>query len=197
MKNEINFVTKKIFLKNMVSNCCIRIIKENLNKCNVIIDEIRLGYIQISYNPQKTNLVQIIKMLNALGFEQIISREKKIVEKLKLAVIELIHYMNNTDSIVRKSEYIVEKLNLNYRYLSKLFSQYESITLERYIILNKIEKIKELIDNEEYTLSEISYIMDYSSVQHLSNQFKKETGISVTEYKQSDRSIRKPLEELY
>ena len=105
--------------------------------------------------------------------------------------------MNNTDSIMRKSEYIVEKLSLNYRYLSKLFSTYESITLERYIILNKIEKIKELIDNEEYTLSELSYMMDYSSVQHLSNQFKKETGMSVTEYKQSNRSIRKPLEELY
>ena len=194
---NLNFVIKKIFLKNMVSNCCIRMITESLNKCNIHVDEIRLGYVQISYNPKKISFVQIIKMLNVLGFEQIISREKKIVEKIKLAVIELIHYMNNTDSIIRKSEYIVEKLNLNYRYLSKLFSQYEPITLERYIILNKIEKIKILIDNEEYTLSEISYIMDYSSVQHLSNQFKKETGMCVTEYKQSNRSIRKPLEELY
>ncbi len=98
---------------------------------------------------------------------------------------------------MRKTDYIVEKLNLNYRYLSKLFSKYEAVTLEKYIILNKMEKVKELIDNEEYTLSEISYIMDYGSVQYLSQQFKKETGMSVTEYKQSDKKSRKSLEELY
>ena len=197
MNTNTGFITGKIFLKNMVSNSCIRIINEYLNKSNVLIDEIKLGYVQVSYNPRLVSFEQIIERLEELGFEQIISRDRKIVEKLKIAVIELIHYMNNSDSLVRKSEYIVEKLNLNYRYLSKLFSKYEPITLEKYIILNKIEKVKELIDNEDYTLSEISYMMDYSSVQYLSNQFKKETGISVTEYKQSDRSIRKPLEELY
>ena len=197
MKMNSGFVTRKIFLKNMVSNCCIRLIEKELNDCNITVDEIKLGYVQVSYNSQETSFDKIIKILSDAGFEQITSRDKKIVEKLKLAVVELIHYMNNTDSIVRKSDYIVEKLNLNYRYLSKLFSKYEPITLERYIILNKIEKVKELIDNEEYTLSEISYMMDYSSVQYLSNQFKKETGMSVTEYKQSDHSSRKSLEELY
>ncbi len=197
MKTNTGFVTRKIFLKNMVCNCCIRIISEYLNNNNIIVDDIKLGYVQVSFIPGEIKFDNIINILDDLGFEQIISRDRKIVEKLKVAVIELIHYMNNTDSLVRKSEYIVEKLNLNYRYLSKLFSKYEPITLEKYIILNKIEKVKELIDNEDYTLSEISYMMDYSSVQYLSNQFKKETGISVTEYKQSDRLLRKPLEELY
>ena len=125
------------------------------------------------------------------------SREHKIIDQIKTAVIELIHHSNNVDSIVRKSEYLVEKLGLGYQQLSKLFSKHEDITLERYIILNKIERIKELIDSDEYSLSEIAYIMDYSSVQYLSNQFKKETGLSVSDYKKSDKSIKRTLDNLY
>jgi AraC-like DNA-binding protein len=105
--------------------------------------------------------------------------------------------MNNVDSVVRKSEYLVEMLGLSYQQLSKIFSKYESITLERYIILNKVERIKELILQDEYTLSEIAYMMDYSSVQYLSNQFKKETGYSVTEYKKLGLNLKKPVENLY
>jgi AraC-like DNA-binding protein len=86
---------------------------------------------------------------------------------------------------------------LSYQQLSKLFSKYEAVTLERYIILNKIERIKELIMQDEYTLSEIAYMMDYSSVQYLSNQFKKETGYSVTEYKKLGLNLKKPVENLY
>ncbi len=85
---------------------------------------------------------------------------------------------------------------MSYQQLSKMFSKHEDITLERYTILNKIERIKELIDQEEFTLSEIAYIMDYSSVQYLSNQFKKETGISVSDYKKSDKSIKRSLDNL-
>jgi AraC family transcriptional regulator len=98
-------------------------------------------------------------------------------------VFELIYKMNNVNSIAQKSEYIVEKLGLNYRYISNLFSKYEPQTLEKYIIRHKIERIKQLIDENEYTLGEIAYMMDYSSVQYLSNQFKKETGMTVSEYK--------------
>jgi len=86
---------------------------------------------------------------------------------------------------------------LSFQQISKLFSKHEPITLERYIILNKIERVKELILRDEYTLSEIAYLMDYSSVQYLSNQFKKETGFSVTDYKKEGMNLKKNLDELY
>jgi AraC-like DNA-binding protein len=105
--------------------------------------------------------------------------------------------MNNVDSIARKSDYLVEKTGLSYPYLSRIFSNHEHITLEKYIILNKIERIKELIDQEELTLSEIAFNMDYSSVQYLSNQFKQMTGMTVSDYKESDRSSKIPIDQLY
>ena len=105
--------------------------------------------------------------------------------------------MNNVDSVVRKSDYLVEKLGYSYPYLSKIFNSHEPVTLEKYIILQKIERIKQLIDNEDFTLSEIAFMMDYSSVQYLSNQFRKITGMSVSEYKASDRSAKKPLDRIY
>jgi YesN/AraC family two-component response regulator len=104
--------------------------------------------------------------------------------------------MNNADSIARKSDYLVEKLNISYQRMSKLFSKHEQITLERYIILNKMEKIKALIDSNDYSFSEIAYLMDYSSVQYLSNQFKKETGISFSDYKSMKIKPKIPLDEI-
>ncbi len=190
-------ITRKIFIKNMTSTCCERIIQYDFSQNNINIQDLRMGYAQISFDPTRMNLDKIDEILQQSGMSLLISRERQIVEQIKIAVIELIHHMNNMDSILQKADYIVEKLNMNYRYLSKIFSKYETVTLEKFIILNKIERIKELIDSEEYTLSEIAYMMDYSSVQYLSNQFKKETGTSVTEYKQSDRSCKKPLDELY
>ncbi len=138
----------------------------------------------------------IADMLKKNGFELVVSREKKIVNKIKNTVVELIHHLNNMDSIVRKSDYLVEMLGMSYQQLSKIFSKHESITLERYIILNKIERIKELLMYDEFTLSEIAFMMDYSSVQYLSNQFKKETGYSVSEYKKFELNLKIPLEDL-
>lgn len=189
-------LTRKIFIKNMLSRCCLRLLKEDFEKNNIIVDEIKIGFVQISYNPDCVDWRIIDSILDELGLSRIENREMILVENIKTAVIELIHKMNNVDSIIRKSEYLVEKLDMSYRQMSSLFSKYESTTLEKYIILNKIERIKELIDSEEFTLSEIAYMMDYNSVQYLSNQFKKETGMSVSEYKLSDRSSKKSLEEL-
>lgn len=197
MYNKNDTVTKKIYIKNMISNCCIRTLKSDLEENNIIVNEIRLGFAKITYNLSKINDEKIASILALSELSLIKSREQKIVENIKIAVIELIHKMNNVDSIAKKSDYIVEKLGLNYRYLSKLFSNIEPVTLEKYIILNKIERIKNLIDEDEYTLSEIAYMMDYSSVQYLSNQFKKETGYSVSDYKQSDKSEKKSLTDLY
>ena len=189
--------TTTIHIKNMVCSCCLRVIGDELEKAGVTVEEISLGKATISYNEEDLTLDDIRRILVELGTDLLETRENRLVEDIKLAVIELIHHMNNVDSMVRKSEYLVEKTGLSYSYLSRIFSTQEHITLEKYIILNKIERIKELIDQDEFTLSEIAFMMDYSSVQYLSNQFKHMTGMTVSEYKLSDRSSKKPIDKLY
>lgn len=181
----------------MVSQCCLRVIREELEKAGVEVKEIRLGRATISYDPLIVTPEDVRNVLLGLGTDLINTRDQRLVEEIKQAVIELVHHMNNVDSIVRKSEYLVEKTGLSYSYLSRIFSSHEHITLERFIILHKIERIKELIDQEELTLSEISFIMDYSSVQYLSNQFKHSTGMTVSEYRESDRSSKRSIDQLY
>ena len=180
----------------MLCDCCQKLVKLEFENAGIQTNLIKQGLAEIYYDPAKTSFKQIEGILKANGMSLIQSREHKIVEEIKVAVIELIHHSNNIDSVVQKSEYLVEKLGLSYQQLSKIFSKHENITLERFSILNKIERIKELIDQDEYTLSEIAYMMDYSSVQYLSNQFKKETGMSVSDYKKSDKSIKRSLDNL-
>ncbi|WP_461642910.1 AraC family transcriptional regulator [Labilibaculum euxinus] len=189
--------TETIYIKNMVCNCCVRILSMSLKENSIQVDKIRLGMATITYDTDKLDMEKINSIIQENGMELVVGHEQKIVERIKTAVIELIHQMNNADSIVQKSEYLVGKLGLSYQQLSKIFSRHESITLERFIILNKIERIKELIDQEEYTLSEIAFLMDYSSVQYLSNQFHKITGLSVSEYKKNQEDNKKPLHSLY
>lgn len=180
----------------MLCDCCQKLIKLEFESVGIKVIMIRQGLAEISYNSAKMSLKKIEYILKENGMSLIKSREQKIVEAIKVAVVELVHQSNNVDSMLRKSDYLVEKLGLSYQILSKMFSKHEKITLERFTILNKTERIKELIDQEEYTLSEIAYIMDYSSVQYLSNQFKKETGMSVSEYKKSDKAIKRSLNNL-
>ena len=197
MAKKKDITTIDISIKNMLSKCCISVIRNEFGKNNIIVEKIEQGEATVTFDKSVITLQEINKLLENLGFGIVVSRDLQIIEKIKRTVIDLIHNMNNVDSVVRKSEYLVEMLGLSYQQLSKIFSKYESITLERYIILNKVERIKELIMQDEYTLSEIAYMMDYSSVQYLSNQFKKETGYSVTEYKKLGLNLKKPVENLY
>jgi AraC-like DNA-binding protein len=190
-------ITSVLSVKNMVCSCCIRVIREDFEKVGVIVEKIKLGEVVINYDPEKISFLQIEKIVNQDGFELIADKEKLLVEQIKLAVIELIHYYNNANSLIRNSDYIIEKLGYTYQYLSTIFSKQENITLEKYIILQKIEKVKELLAFDNYTLSEISFMMGYSSVQYLSNQFKLITGVSVSDYKKNKNVERKPLNDLY
>jgi len=193
----LSLISTTLYIKNMVCQCCLRVVREELERAGVKVSEIALGRAKVSYDQERISEDRIREVLNRLGTDLIEGREHRLVEEIKLAVVELIHHMNNVDSIVRKSEYLVEKTGLSYAYLSRIFSSHEQITLEKFIILHKIERIKELIDQNEFTLSEIAFIMDYSSVQYLSNQFKHMTGMTVTEYRESDRSSKKPIDRLY
>ena len=133
--------------------------------------------------------------MEGYGFEIIRDKEKMLVEQIKHAVIDLVH--NSTyNAMVRKSDYLVERFGMSYPYISTLFSKHENVTLEKFTILHKIEKVKELIEYGELTLSEIAYMMGYSSVQYLSTQFKLVTGISVTEYKGARANLRSGVDRL-
>jgi AraC-like DNA-binding protein len=167
--------------------------KEN----EIVVKDVKIGEVTVVYKKKKYQETEIAKILKPVGLVVVSGREEKIVEDAKRCVIELIHELNNANSLVRKSEYLVEKMGMSYQQISKIFSKYEPITLERYSILVKIEKVKEMIWSDEFSLSEIAYMMDYSSVQYLSNQFKKETGYSVTEYKKQGLNLRKSIDELY
>lgn len=192
-----DLVSETLMIRNMVSNCCVILLRERLEAAGIIVNQVQLGQAIVSYPPAKHNHDSIAEIIGEIGLDVIEGREMIMVEKIKQAVIELIHHMNNVDSVVRKSDYLVEKLGYSYQYLSKTFSAHEPVTLERYIILQKMERIKQLIDNDEFTLSEIAFMMDYSSVQYLSNQFRKTTGMTVSEYKASDRSSKKPIDKIY
>jgi AraC-like DNA-binding protein len=190
-------VSEILMIRNMVSDCCIILLRDRLESAGIIVDNIELGRAAVTYPPDRHDHETISGILSSIGLDLIESREEVLVEQIKQAVIELIHHLNNVDSVVRKSDYLVEKLGYSYPHLSRLFHAHEPVTLERYIILQKIERIKQLIDNDELTLSEIAYMMDYSSVQYLSSQFHKFTGMTVSEYKSSNRSSKKPLDRVY
>ncbi len=183
-------VRKKIYIKNMINDCCIRSLKRDFEDNDIKVITIKPGFAEIEYDSEKNDNQKISDILLLSGLSLLKTNEEKIAEQIKIAVQELIFEMNNVDSIVKKSEYIVEKLGYNYRYLSRLFSENEHITLEKYIIEKKIERIKQMVVEDEYSLSEIAYMMDYSSVQYLSSQFKKETGMTVSEFKEKYLSDR-------
>lgn len=167
-----------------------------MTEIGVDIENIRLGEVSLSYDESKISEEEIIKTLSTNGFPVITGKEQQLVESIKIAVIELIHLSGNKSSLIRNSDYLVDKTGFSYQYLSSVFSKEEDITLEKFIILHKIEKVKELLEEDEYTLSEISYQLDYSSVQYLSAQFKSVTGLTVTQYKKGNLHLRIPLEEV-
>jgi len=196
MNNNQKNIT--LHIRNMVSTRCIYLVKEILtNWPNVTIDQVYLGSAQIQTNSEKSiDYISLQKKLQEIGFDLIFDKEMNLLESIKIAVLEMIFYGNNLNSLIRNSDYLSDKLGHPYAYLSKLFSEKTHITLEKYIILVKIERVKELLSYNEMTLSEISYQMGYSSVQYLSNQFKQITNYSVSEYKALAIKPRIPLDQL-
>lgn len=196
MSEKSKHITETIHIKNMVCSCCKILLKEKLEEEGIRVHEISLGKARITYDRSSVTEEKIGQLLKRYGFGLLRNRDDKLVEEIKIAVIELIHHLNNVNSVVRKSDYLVEKLGFSYPYLSRVFSDHEHKTLEKYIIQQKIERIKTLLDEDEYSLSEIAYMMDYSSVQYLSNQFRKTTGVTVTQYKSGSEISPKGIDTL-
>jgi AraC-like DNA-binding protein len=186
----------QLSIKNMVSRRCIQSVESILFDMGISVKKVSLGIADIECDNFDLILDKLKKALIEQGFEIIQNKEFQILEQIKVSVLEMIYYGNNLNTIIRNSDYLSDKLGHPYGQLSKLFSELTGQTLEKYIILVKIERVKELLAYNEMTLSEISYQMGYSSVQYLSTQFKQVTGYSVSEYKSLPIKQRTPLDEL-
>jgi len=190
-------VEKTLHIKNMVCNRCIKVVREELEKLDYTIKKIELGEVVLTSDKKKFQLDKIKKSLEENGFEVIDSRNANIIERVKILIIKLIHH-NSTEnqSDINLHDEIINEAGLSYQYVSSLFSSMEGITIEKFIIHQKIEKVKELIVYDELILSEIAYRLGYSSVQHLSNQFKRITGLSPSYFKKLKSKKRKPLDRI-
>lgn len=180
----------------MVCNRCIKVVKDEFEKLNLEIKAIELGEVSVLSQLDDSMLTQIKNVLAENGFELIDDKKSKLIDRIKTLVIEIIHYEKSVSSSTNISAFISKEMGYDYSYLSSLFSSVEGITIERYIIHQKIEKVKELLVYNELSLNEISYQLGYSSVQHLSNQFKKITGLTPSHFKKLKKNKRKPLDEV-
>jgi len=189
-------ITQTLYIKNMICDCCIRVVDLELKNIFVEVNSAKLGEINISYNEDDITIEDIESVLSKNGFLILVDNNTILIEDIKRSIIDLVHF-TTFNAMVRNSDYLVGKFGKTYPYLSSLFSKHEGITLEKYIILQKIEKVKSLIQEDEVTLSEIAFMMGYSSVQYLSTQFKSISGISVSEYKKSPAKYRKSIDSVH
>ena len=180
----------------MVSLRCKMAVKEELDKLKLKHSSIELGEVNLKKDITGDDREFLRKGLLKKGLELIDDKKSQLIEKTKTIIIELIHYSEENPKI-NYSDYISEKLDYNYNHLSSLFSEVTGTTIVNYIIINKIERVKELLLYDELTLTEISLLMEYSSVAHLSHQFKKITGLTPTYFKKMKQYKKRiMLEEL-
>lgn len=184
--------TITLYVKNMVCDRCIRVVTQELEKIDLDVRNVTLGEVTLTGSSSDLPMDRIKKSLEENGFELIEDRKARTIEQLKLAVIKLVR--ERGDRKLKYSAYLSRELGFEYHYLSTLFSSVENVTIEQYIIRQRVERAKELLKYGELTLSEIAYELGYSSVQHLSNQFKRITGLTPTQFKRMTVNVRNPLD---
>lgn len=170
----------------MVCLRCILLVKDELHRLNIKYSNIKLGEAIVEDTTSPDQLDNLSNVLNRSGLQIIDSKKSRLAEQIKILVIEQVHY-NEEPLNENFSSYLARKLNYSYTYLSNLFASTQGMTLEQYIIWNKIEKVKGLLICEEMTIAEIALKMNYSSAAHLSKQFKQITGFSASYYKKIKR----------
>jgi len=183
----------KLYIKYMISLRCKLIVQEELKKLNIPYIAIELGKIELLENLSLQQRNQLEENLFKWGLELLDDKKNILIEKIKNVITEMIHYSEELPKM-NYSDYISEKLGYNYTYLSNLFSEVKGITLQQFIIIHKIERVKELLLYNELNLTEIAYKLHYSSVSHLSYQFKKVTGLSPSSYKELNENRKGNLE---
>lgn len=184
----------KIFIKNMVCNRCVMAVRQEMEKLSLELKSIALGEVELRKKPSEKQINALNKRLNELGFEILDDQKQKQIEKIKNLLIQQVQAKEIKEHF-SIGEFLSKAVNKDYSYISRLFSEVEGITLEQYFILQKIEKAKELLVYGEMNTSEISYQLGYSSLSHLSSQFKKITGLTPSEFKKIGEN-RKPLDKV-
>ncbi len=179
----------------MVSLRCKMLVKEELKKLGLKYVKVDLGVVEIMEDITIDQQTLLNKNLLASGLELLEDKKSILIEKIKNVITEMIHYSSEVPK-VNYSDYISERLDYDYTYLANTFSEVKGITIQQFIIINKIERVKELLLYDELSLSEIAHKLHYSSVAHLSNQFKKITGLTPTFYKQLKEKRKGNLEDL-
>ncbi len=185
----------KLYVKYMVSIRCKMVVKEALKKLGLHYVIVNLGEIEVLEELSTAQREQLKTDLKKSGLELMDSKKAILIEKIKNVIVEMVHYTDKPLNI-NFSDFLTEKLQLDYTYLSNLFSEVVGVTIEHFIIAHKIERVKELIVYGELNLTEISYLLNYSSVAHLSNQFKKVTGLTPSHFKKMKQKRLSGLDEI-
>jgi len=184
-------MASEILIKGMVCDRCISVIKDGITALGYHVNKVSLGKLSLSDDVSKEGYDQIEMFLSENGFEMISNRQMRIVIQTKELINEVFAENVRYDSKLRFSALLSETLHMNYDSISELFTELEGITLEKHIITKRLEKVKELLVYTEFTLTEIAYITGFSSINHLSRQFKELTGLSPSHFKEVRASKQK------
>ncbi|MFV8325110.1 helix-turn-helix domain-containing protein [Flavobacterium sp. ZS1P14] len=185
----------KLYIKNMVCDRCKMVIKSELENRGIFPISVELGEVEFLGEFKENEKQDLEKKLQSLGFELLEDKTTITVERIKCLIVDLVHHQNN-ELKINLSSYLLEQLGQDYSALSNLFSEVQGTTIEHYFIVQKIEKVKELLMYRELTVSEIAFKLNYSDVSHLSNQFKKITGFTPTHFKQLKENNRLQIDNL-
>lgn len=177
------------------------VVENEFNKNGFNVTSVTLGQVETKNDLSEKEIDQVKSFLEPLGFKLITEKKSQIVEKIKNTIIEIIHHSQEEEEEEEEqktnlSTLLSDLLNLDYKYLSQIFSDHEGETIEKYYIKQKTEKVKELLEYDELNLKQIADKLGYSSTAHLSNQFKKTTGITPSEFKNQNSKARNPLDKL-
>jgi len=185
---------KDFYIKNMVCNRCIKVLKNEAKDAGIRLKKVELGRLKINIS-EDDELKKLNTILEQNGFELIHSTEDKLTETVKIVLINMLDDLP-IELQQKLSDHLAHKLSKEYSKISKIFSFTQGITIEKYFIKLKIEKVKELIQSQELNFTEIGQLLDYSNANHLSRQFKNETGMSLSQYKDGQLNFRNSLDQI-
>ncbi|HVG14953.1 MAG TPA: AraC family transcriptional regulator [Chitinophagaceae bacterium] len=185
----------RLYIKNMVCERCVSAVRRELARLGVVPRSIQLGETELTEELTNEQLNRLGEWLKATGFELVADAKSRIVEKVKNIIVSYVHY--NHDFSLKLSAILEEKIGFDYHYLTTLFTAIEGVTIEKYTIAQRIERAKELLMYNELNINEVALQLGYSSVQHLSQQFKKITGLTPSAFKNLKQNNRKPLDKMF
>jgi len=191
----IKKIIMNIYIKYMVSDRCKMAVKETLKKLGIHVIQVELGVVEILDELPENKIMQLKDALLLLGFELIEDRRAILIERIKNTVIEMVHHSDDMLK-VNFSDYLSEKMNYDYTYLANIFSEVQGTSIEHFIITHKVERVKEFIIYDELSITEIAYKMNYSSLAHLSGQFKRITGLTPSYFRKLKLKRLEPIENI-